>query len=59
MGVYKRLAFCQKLPQKSQFLVSKLGGGRLLENERLLEILRYMYPDVCENHVAACTNIQH
>ena len=40
-GVYKRLVFCQKLPPKSQFLASKLGGGRLLEHGRLLEILRY------------------
>ena len=26
MGVYKRLVFCQKLPQKSQILTSKVGG---------------------------------
>ena len=40
MGVYKRLVFCQKLPQKLQFSASKLGGGRLLEHGHLLEILR-------------------
>ena len=42
MGVYKRLVFCQKLSQKSQFLASNFGGGGLLEHGRLLELLRYI-----------------